>query len=215
MRIYKLVFLGSETQDTRFEEENSAPDDLIFTDYEGSSHLNSNCNSVGKETYDDDSAELECIPLESSNGSTSNDEIFVIVEKESSRSSPAKDSSLVSNVFIQDVVVNGTDSLATSIIESSPPYPTRRALLRRQQRIRPVISRKQQLQRRIKTSSSDVKPRQQTNALISLEDVAGRSEDTYFALSLVASLERLNARKRATAKLHILQYLTELAFAED
>lgn len=40
-------------------------------------------------------------------------------------------------------------------------------------------------------------------------------EDTYFALSLVGSLQRLQPQQRAMAKMNIVRYLTEMAFTES
>lgn len=40
----------------------------------------------------------------------------------------------------------------------------------------------------------------------------GEDEDRYFALSLVGIFKRLTPQKRAMAKCHILQYLTELEY---
>lgn len=135
--------------------------------------------------------------------------------------SPANQSSLASNVLIQTPAsARSNDDARHQIVSSNPgeivsssspadeTYPRRRVLNRRRQ-MRSI--RRQQRRRRPK------KPQAKRTATpdISLEAVAGKTEDTYFALSLVGSLERLSARKRATAKLHILQYLTELAFAED
>lgn len=43
---------------------------------------------------------------------------------------------------------------------------------------------------------------------------AASTEDTYFALSLVGCLQRLNPMQRAMAKVNVLRYLTELEFAD-
>lgn len=40
-------------------------------------------------------------------------------------------------------------------------------------------------------------------------------EDTYFALSLVGSLQRLTPQQRAMAKMNIVRYLTEMAFTDS
>lgn len=212
----------------------SATDDLIYTDFEGSSHLNSNSppRSPDIEVFDGDNDDHHVtVHMISSICSSSNNDLLhldAFGEQESTQqgaSSPAQPSSLVSNVFIQDVLSVTSDTLqprtepqilanTTSTIES--PYPIRRALLRRKNKIKPIIAqRKPKPQRKHRKSTSARKPSHPAGGAISLEAVAGRTEDTYFALSLVGSLERLSARKRATAKLHILQYLTELAFAED
>lgn len=197
---------------------------MIFTDFEGSSHLNSNCDSPSDiEVILEDDDHL----MNTSNASTTNDilQLEVIDEPANNLSvplSPAKQSSFLSNVFIRDAMsVKDEDpnpKPPTISIDSSTssPYPTRRALLRRRIRTKPLlIRRKRKTHRKTKLPSHEPVKQSAPTALISLEDVAGRTEDTYFALSLVGSLERLSARKRATAKLYILQYLTELAFAED
>lgn len=227
-----IVPLG-EQRNTQISPLPSVVDDLIFTDFEGSSHLQSNSDFPENEDAIYDDVEFGIDQQNSSNDSSSSPILDVrfdaiIADQDNN---PAEDkvpsSSLVSNVFFEDVLSASTDDhhhppiASTSITEM--PYPTRRALLRRQNRIKPIMSKKRKpYQHSRKTHPKSVSvstPRlpesQSAGPSISLEDVAGRTEDTYFALSLVGSLERLTARKRATAKLHILQYLTELAFAED
>lgn len=49
----------------------------------------------------------------------------------------------------------------------------------------------------------------------SSEKVDSNSEETYFALSLVGILKRLPPHKRAIAKCHILNYLTELEYGSS
>lgn len=49
-----------------------------------------------------------------------------------------------------------------------------------------------------------------TGRTIQLDPNEANNEETYFALSLIGTLKRLNPRKRAIAKCNILKYLTEL-----
>lgn len=48
-----------------------------------------------------------------------------------------------------------------------------------------------------------------------IPNIDKNSEDTYFALSLVGSLQRLKPMQRAMAKLNILKYLTDLEYADQ
>lgn len=214
----------------------SGNEDLIYTDFEGSSHINSVTSDLGLVD------ELGTLGNESSNDSDIlidfNDTDVQDADTSQLAASPTNQS-LVSNVFLQEQILDQPDQFAiiidvgnsteneptqplehiSSTSEPKPPYPAHRALRRRQQRIQLALKRRHEQHRRRRTerpikSAPSVRS-QVAGAAISLEEVAGRTEDTYFALSLVGSLERLTAKKRAIAKLHILQYLTELAFAEE
>lgn len=70
-----------------------------------------------------------------------------------------------------------------------------------------------QLQMKAKQS---VSPKTSTEGIVSSsETVDSNNEETYFAMSLVGILKRLNPHKRAVAKCHILSYLTELEYGSS
>lgn len=70
-----------------------------------------------------------------------------------------------------------------------------------------------QLQMKVKQSISS---RTSTEGIVSSsETVDSNNEETYFAMSLVGILKRLNPHKRAIAKCHILSYLTELEYGSS
>lgn len=221
----------------------SAQDDLIYTDLDGSSHANSIADETEIiECVEDD--EYGLIGDSLNNSATNFVDVFNTNDEpehcvSSPTISPTRQSSLASNVFFAEVLSitesiphrplsdsatsSNQPNLSTPSAVIDMPYPTQRALKRRHMRMKPISSqRRPKPKPRPKRKASVINNKKQraspagvaSNA-IGLEEVAGRTEDTYFALSLVGSLERLSARKRATAKLHILQYLTELAFAED
>lgn len=50
--------------------------------------------------------------------------------------------------------------------------------------------------------------------IIQLDLNEASNEETYFALSLIGTLKRLDPRKRAIAKCNILKYLTELEYGD-
>lgn len=54
----------------------------------------------------------------------------------------------------------------------------------------------------------------ETGRTIYLDPNESNNEETYFALSLIGALKRLNPRKRAIAKCNILKYLTNLEYAD-
>lgn len=222
--------LHEDMRDIEGSSQLSAPDDLIYTDLEGSSHINSSVCDASESLL---GIEYDVVEEPVQNHSSIVSDLMDPVSK-TDADRALSTSPLASNVifqvasffgppdeFTQQNRVHSTINEAHQISSKSkiePPYPARRALQRRQQRLRFLMSRRPRKPRIEipKNSAPSASVRSQpAGAAISLEEVAGRTEDTYFALSLVGSLERLNTKKRAIAKLHILQYLTELAFAED
>lgn len=64
--------------------------------------------------------------------------------------------------------------------------------------------------------STHVEPLNHGDLLVSSSEQAdSNNEETYFALSLVGILKRLPPQKRAIAKCHILNYLTELEYGSS
>lgn len=102
------------------------------------------------------------------------------------------------------------------IIKSSPKTKTTTTTTRTIDR----LARRRYLalkSRAIKKHIKRKKCRRKTNETKNLDyirNVENPSEDTYFALSLVGSLQRLKPMQRAIAKLNILKYLTECQYAD-
>lgn len=65
-------------------------------------------------------------------------------------------------------------------------------------------------------NSSEIRSPVKTMAqpLKSLNNIETNDEETYFALSLIGTLKRLPPHKRALAKCHIINYLTELEYGK-
>lgn len=76
----------------------------------------------------------------------------------------------------------------------------------------PVVKRPRPVISYPDSSHQEITPASHT---ISLDSAESNNEETYFALSLIGTLKRLDPRKRAIAKCNILSYLTELEYGSD
>lgn len=148
---------------------------------------------------------------------------------------PMADQTDVSTVSVAEQQSQPRPETADQIIEPTTAYSCesalhRRALKRkmRQNTHAKLVQRKRQQRTRLRPTSPTIAtgepaPTAAAPAVAAASAVDPMQqkltqefpEDTYFALSLVGSLQRLKPQQRAMAKMNIVRYLTEMAFTDS
>lgn len=108
-----------------------------------------------------------------------------------------------------------------TIVSPEPGYPCAKATLKRDRK-RQLLRRKLLARKRrakeasSKSTAAATKVEAPAPSVAAFPAIPAQSdpEDTYFALSLVGSLQRLQPQQRAMAKMNIVRYLTEMAFTD-